>query len=110
MSGLFTNITDCNLGLGLLDELPHLVELLLVVTQRRLTAFWVGDWRILGGVVPVVVLHGALTEVVVALEAPSTELAEDDDATIFSPVPLVAAEIWGSVSVVALLVRQYYWF
>ena len=45
-------------------------------------------------------LHGVLAEVFVALKAPSTDLTEDYYATIFSPVPLVTAEIWGSVLVV----------
>ena len=94
MRAILSTLEACLfLGLGLLDELQHLLELPLVVTYRvtcrRHVALWEGVWQLLSGVVPVVVPHGVSAEELIVLETLSTDLAKDEDAAATSIMPLL---------------------
>ena len=87
---------------GLLDLVPHVDQFHLVVTGRGPVALWEDDRRVLDLIVPVVVPHGVLEEVVLGLEPPSAQWTEHHDAAMPTEVPLVAAEVLWPVFVVGL--------
>ena len=89
-------------SLGLLDPVSHVDQFYLVVTGRGPVALWEDDRRVLDLIVPVVVPHGVLEEVVLGLEPPSAQWTEHHDAAVLTEVPLVAAEVLGPVFVVGL--------